>query len=296
MRTQSANIAFFGTPHLAVWILEELEHAGIVPSVVVTTPDKPVGRKLLLTPPPVKVWAEEHSIPVLQPPSLRDKSAIPELLNTPWDLCIVAAYNTILPQWVLTLPRYGTLNVHPSLLPKYRGPSPIRSAILDDARDTIGVSIMILDEYVDHGPIVAQARVELPEWPVRGKTLDELLFREGGRLLAEVIPLWQKGDITPEAQEHDKAIYSKKFSKADGEIDLSGDGYLNYLRYCAMDGWPGTFFFHDTHTKDGTSIRMRVKIGDAEYTNGTFIINTVIPEGKREMPYEDFVRTVKKEV
>jgi methionyl-tRNA formyltransferase len=107
MSTQSSNIAFFGTPHLAVWVLEELENAGIIPSVVITAPDKPAGRKLLLTPPPVKIWAEERSIPVLQPASLRDKSTVPELLNTPWDMYIVAAYNIILPQWLLALPRHS---------------------------------------------------------------------------------------------------------------------------------------------------------------------------------------------
>jgi len=282
------RIAFFGTPHLAVYVLEELADAGYTPSLVVCAPDKPAGRKLQLTPPPVRVWAEEHDVPVMQPASLRERSHAPLLANTEWDLFIVAAYNIILPEWVLSLPKHSVLNVHPSLLPKYRGASPIRSAILDDAQDAVGVSILELDRHVDHGPIVAQARIDLPEWPVRGTTLDELLFREGGRLLAEVVPLWCTHSITPEPQEHELATFSRKFAKADGEIDLTGDAYKNYCTYCAMDGWPGTFFF----VERGGS-RTRVKITDAVYENGTFVPRMVIPEGKREMLFTDFERSQK---
>lgn len=279
------SIAFFGTPHLAVWVLEELEDAGITPDLIVTAPDRPAGRKLVLTPPAVKVWADTRDLPTLQPASLKDRAEVPELANTEWDLFIVAAYNIILPQWVLDLPKKGVLNIHPSLLPKLRGPSPIRSAILGDARDAVGVSVMLLDNQVDHGPIVAQARVELPEWPVRGAVLDELLFREGGRLLAEALPLWLKGEITPEEQDHTQATYSRKFVKTDGELDLAGDAYQNYLKYCAMDGWPGTFFFIEQE-----GVRTRVKITEATYTDGVFKILAVIPEGKKEMPYEVFAQ------
>jgi methionyl-tRNA formyltransferase len=187
---------------------------------------------------------------------------------------------------VLDLPHHGTLNVHPSLLPLLRGPSPVRTAIREDLRDAVGVSIIKLDAEVDHGPLVAQARVELPEWPVVGRVLDELLFREGGRLLAEVIPLWMKGEIPPEEQDHSKATFTKKFAREDGELSLTDDGYANYLKYCAMDGWPGTYFFVD---KQG--VRIRVKINTAVYENGAFIVRTVTPEGKKEMPYEVFLKS-----
>ena len=286
--TKQKNIAFFGTPQLAVWVLEELAHRGVVPDLVVTAPDRPAGRALMLKEPPVKEWAHAHDVPVLQAASLKDRHAVPELANTAWDLFVVAAYNIILPPWVLALPKHGVLNVHPSLLPKLRGPSPIRSAILTDDRDAVGVSVILLDREVDHGPIVAQAQVELSEWPVKGGMLDELLFREGGTLLAEVVPLWLTGEITPEAQDHTRATYSKKFEKKDGELDLTADGYTNYLKYCAFDGWPGTYFFVDNNTK-----QLRVKITDAAYTNGTFHILTVIPEGKKELPYTDFLRQIK---
>ncbi|MBP9759753.1 MAG: methionyl-tRNA formyltransferase [Candidatus Pacebacteria bacterium] len=283
MTKSAPSIVFFGTPHLAVWVLEELEAEGIIPSLIVTAPDRPAGRKLVLTPPAVKLWADEHDIPVLQVESLKDRSAVPELVNSEWDLFVVAAYNIILPEWILTLPHKGVLNVHPSLLPRLRGSSPIRSAILRDERDAVGVSIMLLDEQVDHGPLLAQARVELPEWPVHGSVLDELLFREGGRLLVEVLPLWLQGTLTPEAQDHTQATYTKKFIKTDGEIDLAGDAYQNYLKYCAMDGWPGVYMFTDTSKK------VRLKVTDAVYENGTFRVLRVIPEGKREIDYADFL-------
>ncbi len=281
MKLKDIKIAFFGTPDLAVYVLKELKKGGIIPTLVVTSEDKPVGRKLTLTSPPVKNWAEKNGVEILQTSSLKNENDIDIFLNTEWDLFIVAAYNIILPENILELPKYGVLNVHPSLLPKNRGPSPVRSAILNDDKDTVGVSIMLLDDKVDHGPLVAQAKLELPVWPERGEILDEVLFREGGRLLVEVVPAWLKGEITPEEQEHDKATYTYKFIKANGEIDLNDDGYKNYCKFCAHDGWPGTFFFADCNGK-----RMRVKVTDAKYEDDKFEILKVVPEGKKEVEYE----------
>lgn len=276
------SVAFFGTPHLAVWVLEEMHDAGIVPNLVVTTPDKPVGRTLALTPPPTKVWAVAHDVPTLQVSSLKHKEDVPELANTDWDLFIVAAYNTILPPWALELPTHGVLNVHPSLLPKMRGPSPIRSAILTDAQDAVGVSVMLLDEEVDHGPVLAQASVELEKWPVRGTILDEMLFREGGKLLADVIAPWMQGELSAVPQEHSDATFSKKFKKEDGEIHLDDDGYTNYLKYCAFDGWPGVHFFDENGT--------RIKVLEAAFADGSFVPLRVVPEGKQAMDYEALKR------
>lgn len=286
-----SSIAFFGTPQLAVYVLEELEQRGILPSIVVTPPDKPAGRGLLLTPSPVKMWAQTHDIPVLQTTSLKDRHTLPELANTEWDLFIVAAYTLILPPWVLALPKKQVLNVHPSLLPQLRGPSPVRSALLFDARDAIGVSVMVVDNEIDHGPLVAQATVELPTWPVEGQVLDEVLFREGGRLLAEVIPLWLRDGITPDEQDHTKATFTRKFEKKDGEIDLTGDPYQNYLRFCAVDGWPGAYMFIDEPQSSGTPLRHRLKITHATYDGRRFTIHRVIPEGKKERLWHEWLRT-----
>lgn len=274
------SIAFFGTPQLSVWVLEELKAAGIVPSLVVTAPDTPQGRNLKLAPTAVKVWAQENDVLALEASSLKDRTNISELANSEWDLFIVAAYNFILPKWLLELPTHGTLNVHPSLLPKLRGPSPVRSAILLDQKDAVGVSVIVLDEQIDHGPILAQANVALEEWPIQGHILDELLFREGGRLLAEVLPLYLQGDVTPEAQNDTQATFSKKFKKEDGLLDLGDDPYKNYLKFCAFDGWPGTYFFVTHNDK-----QLRVKITQAAYQDKKFVIEKVIPEGKKEMAY-----------
>jgi len=239
------TIVFFGTPSFATDVLDELKAGGFLPSLIVTAPDAPQGRKLILTAPPVKEWAEQEDIPVLQPQTLRDDPELAPLINSEWDLFIVASYGKILPETLLSLPKYGTLNVHPSLLPRFRGASPVRSAILADERTT-GVSIMLMDEKLDHGPVVAQARVELEgaDWPPRAQMFEHLLAHAGGELLVETIPEWIKGEITPETQAHESATFSTKITKDMGHIDLQDDPYQNLLKIRAYDGWPGTYFFH----------------------------------------------------
>jgi len=282
------KIAFFGTPEFAADILEELKRAHITPDIIITAPDAPRGRNLVLTPPEAKVWAEANDIGVLQPQTLRLHKGADEardiLYNSEWDLFLVASYGRILPQELLDIPKHGTLNVHPSLLPLYRGPSPIRSAMLDDHKDAVGVSIMRLDAGVDTGDIVAQGRVQIDEWP-QATILEKLLAHEGGELLAEVIPLWLNGEITPEPQDHAKATHSKKLTKEMGELDLSADAYQNFLKIQALHGWPGTYFFTE---RAGT--RIRVKITEASFEDGVLTIEKVIPEGKKEMAYADFLR------
>ncbi len=281
------RIAFFGTPHIAVIVLSTLEKAGILPSLVVTNPDEPQGRKMTLTPPPVKIWADEHNITCIQPRSLRDRGETNPLHSHTWDLFIVVAYGKIIPKEMLNIPNHGTLNLHPSLLPKLRGASPIRSAILEDIHET-GVTIMLMDEEMDHGPIVAQEIVSIPqpEWPMRGKDLDLLLAQRGGALLAKTIPEWMNDHITPEPQDHTQATFCGKITKEMGEIDLSADPYQNLLKIRAFDGWPGTYFFTEKNGK-----RIRTKITDAELApNGSLRILSVIPEGKKEMPYDVFIK------
>lgn len=288
---KDTSIVFFGTPLFAVHTLNALEERGITPDIVVTAPDKPAGRGLELTPPPVKQWAEDREILVLQPTSLKTENISPEnteamslILNSEWDLFIVSAYGKLLRKEVLNVPRKGVLNVHPSLLPKFRGASPIESQILADEKN-VGVSIMLLDEEMDHGPLLAQASITPEEWPLKASLLEELLATEGGTLLAEVIPEWLAETITPSEQDHALATFTKKITKEDGEISLSDDGYQNYLKFCAYDGWPGTYFFMEKSGK-----KMRIKITEASYEHGKFIPVLVIPEGKKEMKYEDFIR------
>lgn len=287
METERNNysLAFFGTSPFAVYVLEEMEVAGILPDVVVTVPDKPAGRGLKVVPSPAKVWALERDIPVLEPRSWTEGGdGVDVMINTEWDIFVVASYGKIIPRHILDLPRRGSLNVHPSLLPKFRGPSPVESQILENERET-GVTIMLLDEEVDHGPIVAQASITPEAWPLRRTLLKELLGREGGRLLVEALPPWLAGEFEAEEQDHTKATFTKKIEKEDGELSLTDEPYANYLKFCAFEGWPGTYFFIEKNGK-----QIRVKITDAEFTGDEFRILRVIPEGKKEMLYADFLK------
>lgn len=281
------TIVFFGTPHFATIVADELERAGLTPALVVTAPDAPAGRGRTLTPPAMKTWADERGIPVLQPENLKDTPELAALTNTEWDLFVLASYGKIIPETLLELPTHGTLNVHPSLLPRFRGANPVRAAILADARET-GVTIMLMDEELDHGPIVSAARIELTheDWPPKARVLEELLATAGGELLAETIPPWIRGELTPEHQEHAAATYTQKTSTQDAQVELDDDPYQNLLKIRAYEGAPGAYFFTERGGR-----RVRVKITDAEIApDGSLRLLRVIPEGKREMPYEDFLR------
>ena len=282
------KFVFFGTPAIAVIILDELKKAGYVPELIVTNPDAPVGRKHILTPPPTKVWARENNVPVIQPKSLKDTTEVPELTGTQWDLMIVAAYGKLIPEWLLALPKHGILNVHPSLLPKLRGASPIRSAILQNIRET-GVTIIKLDAELDHGPIVAQLPANIPaeHWPVSGSILDEGLAHQGGALLAKVIPNWISGNITAIEQRHTEATFCTKIAKSMSELTIdphdlpSGATAIDYLcKIRAFDVWPETFFIHEGK-------RIKIKNANLDAT-GTLVITRIVPEGKNEMNWEQY--------
>jgi methionyl-tRNA formyltransferase len=211
------------------------------------------------------------------------------LKNAGADFFIVAAYGKIIPQAILDIPKHGTLNMHPSLLPKLRGASPIRSAILQHEYPT-GVSIMLLTPGLDKGPIVAQevAEIEAAAWPMRGMELDTLLSHQGGALLARILPDWLAGKITLHEQDDACATYCAKITKDMALIDLNAGPEENLHKIRAFDGWPGAYYFHEK--TDGT--RIRVKITDAEIRDNTLTLLRVIPEGKKEMSYEDFLRGV----
>lgn len=260
------KFAFFGTDEFAVTVLTELKARNLVPSLIVTTADKPKGRKLILTPTPVKLWAQANNIKIGEPES-------------GYDLFVVASYGKIIKQAVIDLPTHSTLNIHPSLLPKYRGSTPIQTAILNGDTET-GVSIIQLDAEVDHGPIVVAKSCELRamSYPEAREKLAKL----GAELLAEVMPKWVAGEIKAQEQDHSQATFTKKIEKSDGEIDVNGDAKTNYQKFLAYQPWPGIYFF-DTNNK-------RIKITDASLENNIFTIKKVIPEGKSEMTWEDYRR------
>ncbi|PIQ68695.1 MAG: hypothetical protein COV91_02685 [Candidatus Taylorbacteria bacterium CG11_big_fil_rev_8_21_14_0_20_46_11] len=296
----NVSFAFWGTDEFSVTILEELRKAGLVPAVIVTPPDRPKGRGLVLTPPPAKEWAQREGVPVLQPERL-DSTFSSQLSSFDASLFVVASYGLIIPQSVLNIPVKGTLNVHPSLLPHYRGATPIESQILADEKE-VGVTIMLMDAEMDHGPIVAQ-RTQQPTTnnqqhiPPTATELTTRLAKEGGELLADVIPKWIAGEIEAVPQDHTQATYTKKLAKTDGEIDLSDDGYKNFLKIQAFTGSIGTHFFVSSSSPlqrggagGGGVKKIRVNIKSAEFKDGQLHLLRVIPEGKKEMDYGEFMR------
>jgi methionyl-tRNA formyltransferase len=277
--------AFFGTSHIAQHVLDALIAAGYAPARVVTAPDRPQGRGLILTPSTIAARAEELGIPTDKPEKLTPEW-IAAFAQHHWDVCVVADYGLILPKALLTVPIRGFLNMHPSLLPRLRGPSPIRSAILLDERRT-GVTVMQVDAKMDHGPIVAQEVVEVPTWPPRAAELETLLASSGGMLLAQVLPAWVAGDVHSREQDHAHATFTSFFTKSDGLLDLvAGDPYQNLLKIRALETWPGTFTYFERQ-----GVRIRVSIADAHLENGLLVLDRVVPEGKKEMSYADFVRS-----
>lgn len=240
--------AFFGTSIDSQFALQQLERLGLEPALVVDTKEIP-----------------------------------DDLANTDWDFFLVASYGKILSKEILAIPRRGCLNIHPSLLPKFRGPSPYVSAILADEHET-GVTIMRMAEKMDAGPIVAQARIDIaPEdWPPKGLLLSQMLFTEGVNLLAEILPEYLAGTLANEPQDESKATYTRKFNDKDALVDLAGDARQNFLKISAFDKSPRAHFI----SKKGK----RVVVTEANLIDGKLEILKVIPEGKKEMPYADFVR------
>ncbi|HDY73057.1 MAG TPA: methionyl-tRNA formyltransferase [Candidatus Jorgensenbacteria bacterium] len=209
------NYIFFGTPRFGALVLKKLISAGMPPLLVVCNPDKPVGRKQIVTAPPVKRITEIHDIPVYQPKTLKSEEVIQELSRHNIDTAVVAAYGKIIPDNLLRLPKHGMVNIHPSLLPKYRGATPIQSVILEGDSVT-GVTIIVLDKELDHGPIIAQRTVTIDG---RGyEELEQLLAEEGAELLVTTLPRYLSGDIQPKPQEHADATMTKKFTAEDAYV------------------------------------------------------------------------------
>lgn len=270
---KNPTIAFFGTPELCVPILEALTDADMTPSLVVTNPDRPIGRKQIITPPPVKVWGLAHDIPVLQPEKI-DAAFLEEFKAHNIDLSIVVAYGSILPEKLINMPKHGTLNIHYSLLPKYRGATPVESVILHGDTET-GVAIQNMVYELDAGDILAIAKHPINP-NITAPDLRDELNTIGAKLLVETIPRWIAGEITPTKQDGSQVTKCGRIKKSDGQIDLEkmSDTEL-WNRYRAYYGWPGVFYFD----KDGK----RVKVTEAVFENNKFQIKKVIPEGSREM-------------
>lgn len=277
--TNAKKIAFWGTPAFTTRFLETLYEEGFVPSLIVTNPDRPAGRGMQLTAPEPKVWGERHGIRVLQPEKITPE-VIEELRKEHWDLFVVVAYGAILPEAVITLPRFGTINVHYSLLPKYRGATPVESAILH-GDETTGVSIQQMRFKLDSGPIIAEKEIAIAPADTT-LSLREKLNDEALKLLPDVITSVFDGTATAREQDESQATVCKKIQKEDGRIDLSDDPVINDRKFRAYTPSPGTFFMAQ---KDGNAVRVKIKSAHLEDGPDTlsgsgkrFVLDTVIPE------------------
>jgi methionyl-tRNA formyltransferase len=234
------RLVFMGTPEFAVPVLEALVGQYQVVAVV-TQPDRATGRGRRVKPSPVKKTALAHDLPLLQPPSLRRPEAAAELRELAPDVIVVAAFGQILPPEVLAIPPHGCLNVHASLLPRYRGGSPIAAAILAGEEQT-GVTLMLMDEGMDTGPILAQAECKIEPQDTTG-TLSVKLAHLGADLLVETLPRWLDGRIAPQPQDDSLATYCRIINKKDGLLDWSLPATALWLRVRAYHPWPGTYTY-----------------------------------------------------
>ena len=233
------KIVFMGTPDFAAAALRALILAGHEITAAVTQPDKPKGRSKELIPPPVKICAVENGIPVLQPKRIKRPEAMEELRGFPADVYVVAAFGQILSQEILDIPPYGSLNIHASLLPKYRGASPIQHVIIDGEERT-GITIMQMDAGIDTGDMLY--RKEIPILPQDNyETLHDKLAALGGQAIVEALALLEQGKLEPVKQDESFSCYAPLIDKEMGEIDLSRDVLEIDRRIRGMTPWPGAF-------------------------------------------------------
>lgn len=261
------KIVFFGTPGFIIPALKELVDSNY----------NVVG--VFAANGPVEIAAKELGVQIFKPVSLKkDTGVFEQFKSLNPDLCVVAAYGKIIPKYYLEVPKYGFLNIHPSLLPKYRGPSPVQTAILNGDTET-GVTIMGIDEEVDHGPILASAKYVIPKTKYNMEISTEI-FELGAKLLVEILPKYISGELKPEEQDHGQATFTKMFSRGDGRINWQESSEKIYNRIRALNPEPGTW----TTWKDKT-----INIKKARIADGKLEIEIIQMEGKRETPFREFL-------
>ena len=238
------KIIFMGTPDFAVGTLRSLAEAGHEITLVVSQPDKPKGRGHAMVPTPVKAVAEELGIPVFQPVKIREAKDVLE--KTEADVCVVAAFGQIIPASILHMKKYGCINVHASLLPKYRGAAPIQWAVIDGEKES-GVTIMQMDEGLDTGDMLAKAIVPLDGKETGGSLFDKL-SEAGGRLCVETLAKLEKGEITPEKQGESPTAYASMLDKKMGNIDWNKSAVVIERLVRGLNPWPSAYTHLDGKT------------------------------------------------
>lgn len=293
-----------GTPDFAVASLTAVLEAGYNVIGVVTQPDRPVGRKQVLTPPPVKEAALRHGLFVLQPEKIKAEEALQEVLALSPDLIVTAAYGQILPKRLLDAPKFGCINVHASLLPKYRGGAPIHKSIVEGEGES-GVTIMYMVEALDAGDMLSKVVVPIEERDTVG-LLHDKLAAAGSALLLETMPRLLAGEITAEAQEHSQATFAPNIKRADERIDWSRTAEQIYNQVRGLNPWPVAFTIHQgkvwkiwwvekltelvSGKEPGTIIAQEEDGLVVACGSGAVKITELQPEGKKRMSAEGFLR------
>ncbi|SER62621.1 methionyl-tRNA formyltransferase [Salipaludibacillus aurantiacus] len=298
------KIVFMGTPDFAVPVLESVVNNGYDVSLVVTQPDRPKGRKQTLTPPPVKVAAEKMGLPVFQPEKIKNETEWKQVEKINPDLIITAAFGQILPQELLDVPPKGCINVHASLLPKYRGGAPIHQAVIDGEEKT-GITIMYMVAKLDAGDMIAQESLPILPEDTTG-TMHDKLSRLGAELLTRTLPLIEKGDIHPVRQDEEYVTYAPNIKKEQERIDWAktADQLFNQIR--GLNPWPvahteaeGKRFkvweaeTSQDHTDESPGTVVAIEEHDIKVACGdgkTLALTKVQPAGKKPMDVATFLR------
>ena len=299
------KIVFMGTPDFAAHFLEHLVASDNEVLAVVTQPDRPAGRGRVLTAPPVKVAAQNHGLPVLQPLDLRSPEFEADLRKFDADLFVVVAYS-ILPKNILGVARFGAVNVHGSLLPKYRGAAPVQRAIADGLAET-GVTVFRLDEKMDHGPILAQRTVAIDHQDTTASLLEKMVA-PGCEALDDAIAQLNSGCEKDLTQDHAQASGAPKIKKEEGLLDFSLPAKVIHNRIRAFNPWPGGYgklggrmvYLRKTDTPENGP---KLVPGEAAFDGKRFFVGTgdgvlevleIQAEGKKPMPVADFMRGIQK--
>lgn len=301
------RIIFMGTPDFAVPVLKRVIADGYEVAAVVTQPDKPKGRKKIMTPPPVKIEAEQQGIPVLQPQKIRKPENYEKVLDLKPDLIITAAYGQILPKAILEVPLHGCINVHASLLPEYRGGAPIHKAIIDGKKET-GVTIMYMVEKLDAGDMLSQTVVAIHEDDDVG-TLHDKLSEAGAGLLSETLPQLIEGTVKATKQDEKKVTFAPNITREDEKIDWHQGGEAIYDQIRGLRPWPVAYtLYNGKNMKIWTGEKVkRARSAEPgtiiEVTSENFIIHTgddtaikvteLQPAGKKRMAAEQFLQGAK---
>ncbi len=298
------NVVFMGTPDFAVPVLETLiKNTNVV--LVVTQPDKETGRKKILTPSPIKVVAQNHNIPVFQPIKIRQDYE--EIAKYQPDLIVTCAYGQIIPKAVLDIPRLGCINVHASILPKYRGGAPIHHAIINGEKET-GITIMYMDEGMDTGDIIEVAKIPI-EANDNVETMHQKLSLLGSELLLKTLPKIINGTNNREKQNNEEATYAKIIKREDEHLDFNNLALNIHNQIRGLNSWPLAYFLLDneeykaiegyigeeTHEKPGTIVKITKDAIGIACQDKIYYLTKLKPFGKKAMFTKDYLNGLKKE-